>query len=104
MPKTYKTLARKIAYSLAHPELNSVLLAATKRGRDARRAQLATLPDPEGFRQSIKELKTDAIGKLDHLVQEFKINCEKNGCTFVLARDGREAVEYIAALAHRHGL
>ena len=104
MPKSYKTLLRKITYSLAHPELNRILLAATKRGRDAREAQLATLVDPEGFTQSIKNLKTDAISKLDYLVQEFKLNCERNGSTVVLARDGREAIDYIATLAQRHGL
>ncbi len=104
MPKSYKTLLSRITYSLAHPELNRVLLAATKRGRDARDAQLATLVDPEGFTQSIKSLKTEAISKLDYLVQEFKLNCERNGCTVVLATDGREAIEYIATLAQRHGL
>jgi len=104
MPKSYKTLLRKITYSLAHPELNRILLDATKRGRDAREAQLATLVDPKGFTQSIKNLKTDAISKLDHLVQEFKLNCERNGSTVVLARDGREAIDYIATLAQRHGL
>src|SRR2546425_9201456 len=103
MPKSYKTLLRKITYSLAHPELNRILLDATKRGRDAREAQLATLVDPKGFTQSIKNLRRIAFGKWDNLVKKFKLTSGGNGSPVVLARDGRKPIDYIGTLPHRHG-
>ncbi len=104
MPKSYAPLKEKIAMALSHPERSRVLLAATKRGRDSRQSQLATLSNAESFLEEIKHLKTDSIANLDLLLKQFMTNCEKNGSKVVFAKTGYDVVNYIAGLALKNNV
>ena len=75
-----------------------------KRGRDARRAQLISLGSTgEVLRHDVHMLKNEAILNLDSLVKMFMENCERNGATVRLMKDGEEVVEYIAKLSEQKG-
>jgi len=89
LPKDYTKLKQKITAALAKPDRNKILLMAMKRGRDARRDQLATLESPEGFREEIKEIKTRSISNLDSLIETFVENCRKNGNQVFVASTGQ---------------
>lgn len=104
MPKDYTSLKKKITAAVNNPERGRVLMLAVKRGRDARRDQLATLEDPEGFRHSIKEIKTRSIEKLDSLLASFTKSCEKNGNKVFIASDGKQVVDYILDLANKNNV
>ena len=102
MPKSYDALKKRIASSITHGEQSVSLLAAMKRGRDARSAQLATLSGAEEMKKEIRSLKLSSISNLDSLLDQFTKNCKKNGANVVLAKDGKEVVEYIARLAREN--
>ncbi len=104
MPKDYTNLKRKITAALNAPERGKTLLVAVKRGRDARRDQLATLEDPEEFRIGIKEIKTASIENLDSLIETFSSNCEKNGNKVFFAKDGKAVIDYILDLANKNNV
>ncbi len=104
MPKSYAPLKEKIARALSHPEGNKILLAATKRGRDARQAQLATLSKAESFLQEVKDLKTNSIVNLDPLIRQFSANCEKNVTRVLFAKTGQNVVDYITDLALKNNV
>ncbi|MDG6998703.1 MAG: LUD domain-containing protein [Nitrososphaerota archaeon] len=104
MPKTYDSLKRKIISSLGRTQQTKFLQAAMKRGRDARRAQLISLGSTgEVLRHDVHMLKNEAILNLDSLVKMFMENCERNGATVRLMKDGEEVVEYIAKLSEQKG-
>ena len=104
MPKTYDSLKRKIISSLGRTQQTKFLQAAMKRGRDARRAQLISLGSTgEVLRHDVHMLKNEAISNLDSLVKMFMENCERNGATVRLMKDGEEVVEYIAKLSEQKG-
>jgi L-lactate dehydrogenase complex protein LldF len=104
LPKDYAVLKKKISAALANPERGKTLLVAVKRGRDARKAQLATLEDPIAFREEIKELKTRSIANLDALLHTFTESCQKNGNQVFFAKDGNAVVEYILHLAEKYNV
>src|SRR5579875_186637 len=105
MPKSYDSLKEKITKSLAQTQQATFLQAAMKRGRDARRSQLATLPNGgESLREDVRELKERSVSNLDSLIHRFVENCEKNGAAVKLVQSGSEVVEYIAGLAQQRGL
>ncbi|MCL5069214.1 MAG: LUD domain-containing protein [Thaumarchaeota archaeon] len=103
MPKSYERLKQRIANSLAQSQQSDSLLAAMKRGRDARNAQLETLSGAEAMKDEVRALKLSSISNLDSLLHQFIENCENNGAKVRLARDGEEAVEYISNLAKANG-
>ncbi len=104
MPKDYTPLKEKITAALSNPERGKTLQVAVKRGRDARRDQLATLEDPEGFREGIKEIKTTSIANLDALLSTFMESCKLNGNKVFVAKDGKEVVDYILDLAYKNNV
>jgi len=104
LPKDYTNLKKKITAALNNPERGKTLLVAVKRGRDARREQLATLEDPEEFRAGIKEIKTSSIANLDSLLATFMKNCELNGNKVFLGKDGKAVVDYILDLANKNNV
>jgi L-lactate dehydrogenase complex protein LldF len=104
MPKDYAPLKKKITAALNSPERGKTLLIAVKRGRDARRDQLTTLENPEGFRDGIKEIKTSSIANLDSLLATFMENCRRNRNKVLVAKDGQEVVDYILDLAVKNNV
>lgn len=103
MPKSYDSLKEKITSSLSRTRQTEFLQTAMKRGRDARKAQLASLGGGEDLRRDVRKLKTDAIARLDSLVNEFAENCERNGASVKLVKNGDQVVEYVADLARHSG-
>ncbi len=75
-----------------------------KRGRDARKDQLATLENPEEFRHDIKRIKTESIENLDALLKTFITNCQLNGNRAFVAKNGTEVVDYILDLANKYNV
>lgn len=89
---------------MSRTQQTKFLQEAMKRGRDARKAQLVSLGSSgEKLRHDVHLLKTEAIANLDSLVKEFMENCERNGATVKLMKDGAGVVEYIAKLAEQKG-
>jgi L-lactate dehydrogenase complex protein LldF len=104
LPKDYSNLKRKITAAINSPERGKTLLIAVKRGRDARKEQLATLENPEEFRHDIKQIKTSSIENLDSLLATFTKSCENNGNRVFVANDGKQVVDYILDLANRNNV
>jgi iron-sulfur cluster protein len=99
MPKDYSSLKQKIAKSLSHPERSGALMAATKRSRNARTLQLASMTDSANLLSEVKSLKTRSIADLDNLIERFVGISEKNGARVIVAKTGQEVVDYVTSLA-----
>ena len=104
MPKSYDSLKQKITNAIATPEKNAVLLRAMKRGRDARKDQIATLESPEAFREEIKEIKTRSISNLDTLLETFSSKLKEGGCHVYFAATGEDVVNYILRIVEDKGI
>jgi len=81
-----------------------VLQMAMKRGRDARKTQLAQLEDGETFRLEVKRIKSQSVETLDTLVQRFAQKCLDNGAKVFFAQNGGQVVDYILGIARRKGV
>lgn len=75
-----------------------------KRGRDARKAQLASFEEPEALRRDVKRLKDISISNLDNLLKTFMESCKKNGNEVLVAKDGTEVVDYILDLVQQNNV
>ena len=60
--------------------------------------------NPEGFREGIKEIKTSSIANLDSLLTTFMDNCKLNGNKVLVAKDGKQVVDYILDLAYKNNV
>ncbi|GBC69315.1 Lactate utilization protein B [archaeon HR01] len=94
--KTLEALARS---RLGHP----LLWEAMKRGREGRLRALATLEDPEAFRQESTRIKRYAVENLERLLEEFAANARRRGVRVYYAGDGAEAIRYVLEVAERVG-
>ncbi|MDH2899475.1 MAG: LUD domain-containing protein [archaeon] len=104
MPKNYNSLKAKIAESLTHLEKTNVLAAATKRSRNARATQLASLQDSDRFLAEVKELKRESISDLDSLLGRFVASCKANGANILIAKTGQDVVRYLLELAQKNNV
>jgi L-lactate dehydrogenase complex protein LldF len=103
MPKDYQELNDKITRSIENTHQVDALQVATKRARDGRALALQMLGE-EGnrLRQEVRSLKRDSVKNLPNLLREFTRNCERNGAHVFLAKDGKEAINYVMEIAKKN--
>jgi L-lactate dehydrogenase complex protein LldF len=104
LPKSYNSLKVKIAESISHLDRTKVLAAATRRSRNARTFQLASLQNSDVWLEEIKELKRESISNLDNLLRQFVSNCEANGAKVKIAKTGEDVVYYLLDLAQTNNV
>jgi L-lactate dehydrogenase complex protein LldF len=104
LPKSYESLKAKIAESIAHLDRTDVLRNATKRSRNARTLQLASLRHSDELLSDVKNLKRNSISNLDNLLVQFLASCRANGATTLVAKNGEEVVSYLLELAQKNNV
>jgi L-lactate dehydrogenase complex protein LldF len=93
----------RIHETLADARLQTAVLTATGRLKDARIAAITELPDYEELKTHAQALKKHAIAHLDHYLQEFERNVEAHGGKVAYCKDGQAAADFIVALAKERG-
>lgn len=68
-----------------------------------RASAVGELADWEALRDAGERIKRDAVRNLDSYLEELERSVQRAGGTVHWARDGREAVEVVAAIARDHG-
>lgn len=97
-------MKKKISEALGAQERRKTLQLAMKRGRDARKAQLAQLEQGDSLRLEVKRIKSHSVSNLDGLIERFTKNCLNNGAKVFFAKDGAQAVDYIMGIVRERGI
>jgi L-lactate dehydrogenase complex protein LldF len=91
--------------ALGNTQLRRALDNALGKVNVARSASVASVGDEwQGLRDRAREVKEHTVNHLDHYLNEFASNVERQGGRVCWARDAAEANRYIAALAHERGV
>jgi L-lactate dehydrogenase complex protein LldF len=91
-----------IRASLANPNLQAALDANADRRIGVRRDALASLPDPEGLRQSAHRVRADVVAHLDGYIEQFARQAQQNGMIVHRASDAKEAVRIVLEICANH--
>lgn len=100
----YEALNHKISISLEQASQREALLSAVARGRDARAQTLQDIPGGEAFRERVSQIKQRCIEDLPELIARFTQNARARGATVYLAREAREACDYVLNLARERNV
>jgi L-lactate dehydrogenase complex protein LldF len=95
------TAPDKIQTTLANPDLQKAIYAATGRLMDHRRAVVTPeeLPDYQELRTQANAIKRHTLENLDYYLEQLEANVTRRGGTVVWCRDGEEAAEFLIRLA-----
>ncbi len=85
--------------ALANERLQRAVPNATQRGFQERLHAISQVPDWQQLRTRARAAKDDVLANLDSYLRQFEENVVKNGGHVFIARDGREACDYIVRLA-----
>jgi len=98
--KRHKEYKKKVAEALQDNFLREAL---SKFANDYLESRKKVLSDEhfETKRTEIKEIKNQAMAKLNDLITEFKTKAEESGAKVFQAKDGSEAAKYIIGIAKR---
>lgn len=99
----YNRLNEKIEQALAEKQKRDALYQVMKRGRDSRKAAVNLLPEGEGFRKEVREIKLRCLDAQNELIGRFSENIRKRGASVFLAKDGPEAIKYILEICRAKG-
>lgn len=89
----------KIKETIADPNLQNAIYAATGRLMAHRASSIAELPEYEDLRTAAHELKRHTIDNLDYYVEEFERNVTAHGGKVVFCRDATEVADFVLGLA-----
>jgi L-lactate dehydrogenase complex protein LldF len=92
------------AEALANTTQVQVLRTATARSVAGRMQALAERPDWEALRVRARQIKREALSRLDHYLVELETRVRDQGGTVAWARDAEEARRYIVDLARSRGV
>jgi L-lactate dehydrogenase complex protein LldF len=92
------------AEALANSTQVRVLRTATARSVAGRMQALAERPDWEALRARAREVKREALSRLDLYLVELETRVREQGGTVAWARDAEEARRYIVDLARARGV
>jgi L-lactate dehydrogenase complex protein LldF len=92
------------AEALANTSQVRVLRTATARSVAGRMQALAERPDWEALRVRARQVKREALSRLDHYLTELEARVQEQGGTVAWARDAEEARRYIVDLARARGV
>jgi len=100
MTPLYQINIRK---TLADEHLEEAIYAATGRLMDHRRKVVApeVLPDYQELREQARRIKQHTLENLDYYLEQFEQQVTARGGALVWAREGSEAVDFLAELARR---
>ena len=73
----YNRLNEKIEQALAEKQKRDALYQVMKRGRDSRKAAVNLLPEGEGFRKEVREIKLRCLDAQNELIGRFSENIRK---------------------------
>jgi L-lactate dehydrogenase complex protein LldF len=99
-PETFEANARA---ALADAGLRGALRNATGLFGERRQAAVAGVPDWEELREQARALKAHTLLHLDHYLEQFAANAEKNGVHVHWARNAAEANAVVLAVARELG-
>src|SRR5271165_2652373 len=93
----------KIRETVADPDLQKAIYAATGRLMAHRAGSVAPLADYQDLRTAAHELKRQTIENLDYYLEEFERNVIAHGGKVVFCNDGVEVADFILDLAGKRG-
>ena len=89
----------KIREKIADQNLQSALDANVERRMAGRAAALASVPDWPERRQRAHAIRADVIEHLDHYLDQFIAQVQRNGISVHRAKDAAEAVKIVLVIA-----
>jgi L-lactate dehydrogenase complex protein LldF len=95
------TAPDKIQTTLANPDLQKAIYAATGRLMDHRRAVVTpeALPDYQELRTQANTIKRHTLENLDYYLEQLEANVTRRGGKVVWCKDGEEVAEFLIRLA-----
>ena len=93
----------KIRDTVADPNLQKAIYAATGRLMAHRAGSVAPLADYQDLRTAAHELKRHTIENLDFYLEEFERNVIAHGGKVIFCNDGVEVADFILGLAGKRG-
>lgn len=93
-----------VKQALKNMNLRSAVDEATQSTVQARQAIIDQIPYWENLRIKTHAIKRDVVGNLDKYLEEFEVNCVKNGINVHWAIDALEARDIILRLAKERGV
>ena len=103
MAATPKSFFDAAGAAIADTELHRKLESASARHLDHFAHVRAEFAPYEAERDAARQIKQDAISRLDELLIELTTNLEKRGCKVFFAETAEQARDYIVDLARRIG-
>lgn len=95
------TAPDKIQTTLANPDLQKAIYAATGRLMDHRRSVVTpeALPDYQELRTQANAIKRHTLENLDYYLEQLEANVTRRGGKVVWCKDGEEVAEFLIRLA-----
>jgi L-lactate dehydrogenase complex protein LldF len=99
------TYPQQIDRTVADPNLQLAIYAATGRLIDKRKhaVAVAELPEYQELRTRANALKKHTIQNLDYYLERVEANVTRNGGTVVFCRDGNDVADFVLNLAKERG-
>lgn len=101
--KSHKFISARLLELSAFRRGGGLLWEAMKRGREGRAKAYQTFSNPQRFIETAGEIKSRSIKDIDSLLKKFIENASRRGAKVYLARDGREAINYVIDVAESVG-
>lgn len=97
------TAPDKIQITLANPDLQKAIYAATGRLMDHRRSVVTpeALPDYQELRTQAHAIKRHTMENLDYYLEQMEANVTRRGGQVVWCKDAEEVAEFLIRLARR---
>lgn len=100
-PKT--CFRARTATSLTRAGLKERVQRNAWSGHLSREEAVAELPEYEDLRERARAIKLHTLDHLDRYLEQFADKVERNGGNVLFASTAKEALDYIVAVAERHG-
>jgi L-lactate dehydrogenase complex protein LldF len=99
------TAPEKIKETIANPELQKAIYAATGRLMAHRASAVAPelLPDYQDLRTAAHEMKRHTIEHLDYYIEQFERNVESHGGKVVYCSEAKDVADFVLELAKQRG-
>jgi len=97
-----RPIAQEIQAAIQNHNLQEALGLFTEGIGLLRALAFQDLPEYEKLRTQARQIKEDAIKRLEEHLEKLKANVEANGGMVFFAKDGTEACRYIVELARQH--
>ncbi len=104
MMSNRRNLKREIHEKLNDHVLRDALARFAEVYPGAREKALEGIEDVEGLRQRLRDMKRDAVARIDELADKFEAEATKRGITVFRAKTGEDLKQYILDLCRNRGV